>query len=335
MAHNLNYSNGRYNMFYYGDTPWHGYGKKLETRATAAIALQEAGLDYTVTKLPNHHFVPKEMGGKGEYFTSPDSFSTVRTDTGQVLGSRVGPGYTVLQNADALNFLDPIVERDEAIYETAGALGKGEVIWLLAKLPEHIRVRVNGKDDEVKEYVLLANSHNGSMSAVARFTPIRVVCNNTLSAALRGKSDSVVRVSHTSNIKARIEQAYKTLGLYNKLAEQLAVAYQRMADTKVADAMVRKTLASFVPKHDEDSYYKAVLDELVRLYHEGQGSELACGTAWGIYNAVTEYADHVVRGDKDTKGRAERLTSSAWFGQRADMKDQAFKQIMQLVEIER
>lgn len=335
MSANLNITRGRFSMFYFGDVPWHGNGLKLEARATAAEALKLAGLDYRVEKVANLHLVPPQFGGTGEVFTSKTSFSTVRTDTGQVLGSRLGPGYTVLQNEEALSFLDPIVERDEAIYETAGALGKGERIWLLAKLPDYIRVKVNGVDDAVKEYVLLANAHDGGMSAVARFTPIRVVCENTLSAALHRKGDGIVRVSHTKEIRARIETAYRTLGLYNKLAEQLQVAYQRMADTKVADVMAKKVLASFLPKADDDSYYKAVHEELIRLYYEGLGAEYAAGTAWGLYNAVTEFADHVVRGDAGTASRADALTQSAWFGAKAELKDTAFRKIMDLVEIER
>ena len=131
MSHNLNIVNGQASMMYVWETPWHKLGTKLDKPATAAEAIEAAGLGYTVERLPLKTDDP-ELPVKGH-------FATVRTDTREVLGV-VGSRYLPIQNKDAFATFDALVGEGEAIYHTAGALGKGERIWLLAKLPDYIRV---------------------------------------------------------------------------------------------------------------------------------------------------------------------------------------------------
>jgi hypothetical protein len=140
MPHQIN------SMFYNGEVPWHKLGTRLDHPATAEEAIQAAGLDYTVAKRPMKAIIHGHR-----YSDVPDHFATVRMDTGDVLGV-VGNRYQPIQNQTALSFFDPLVGADEAVYETAGALGKGERIWILAKLPGYIKVR--GKDI-VNKYLLL------------------------------------------------------------------------------------------------------------------------------------------------------------------------------------
>ena len=128
MAHNLNFKNGKAAMFYNGETPWHSLGQRVDKALTAAEAIVAAQLDYSVEKHP----LFLEGGAKIE-----GHFATVRTDTNDALGV-VGSRYQVLQNKSAFSLFDSVVSVKDAIYETAGALGKGEKIWLLAKLPGYI-----------------------------------------------------------------------------------------------------------------------------------------------------------------------------------------------------
>ena len=193
MSHDLNMNNGKASMFYVGETPWHKLGTKLENPATAYEAIDAAGLNYTVIKNP---IVTVLRSNKIK--TIANHFATVRTDTEEILGV-VGSRYEVIQNRNAFSFFDALIGSDEAIYHTAGALGKGERIWILAKLPDYIRV---GKDDVVEKFLLLTNSHDGSSFACAKLTPIRVVCSNTLSAALDG-SEQEVRIRHTPNAPSK------------------------------------------------------------------------------------------------------------------------------------
>ena len=156
-----------------------------------------------------------------------DTYATMRTDTDEVLGF-VNESYEPIQNVDAFTFFDTLVAEDEAIYETAGVLGKGECIWILAKLPGYIKVHGN---DIVNKYLLLTNSHDGSSHVRVKLTPIRVVCNNTLTAALQGAGE--VQISHTSNAVRDLEQAAAMLGLSNSLYEQLDVMFNSMAAKKI------------------------------------------------------------------------------------------------------
>src|SRR4029078_12937945 len=168
----------------------------------------------------------------------PNYFATVRTDTDQVLGV-VGKDYEVVQNRDAFSFFDAIVGGDDGIqYETAGALGKGERIFITAKLPDYIKV---GSDDLIEKYLFLTTSHDGFGSIMAAFTPIRIVCNNTLNAAFRNCSNAI-KIRHTSNAKQRLEEAHKVMGISYKLSEYLEEAFNQWSKVRIADKQVQKLI---------------------------------------------------------------------------------------------
>src|SRR3546814_16291285 len=152
----------------------------------------------------------------------PNYYATMRTDTNTVLGV-VGRDYEVVQNRDAFSFFDSIVGGDGMMYETAGALGNGERIFITAKLPDYIRV---GGDDLIEKYLFLTTSHDGSGSITAAFTPIRIVCANTLNAAMHRNSNTI-KIRHTSGAKERLEQATKLMGIRNPLAINMETHFNR------------------------------------------------------------------------------------------------------------
>src|SRR2546422_2290614 len=154
--------------------PWHEKGVAVNGLATAAKCIKAAGLDWGVAKVPIRSDDPGAL-------PIPDKMVTVRTDLAlddprRILGV-VGAEYEPLQNWEAFGFFDGIVGRAAAIYETAGVIDDGRRIWLLAKLPKRIEVV---KGDRVEPYVLLANGHDGTLMVHIKFTPWRVVCQNTL-----------------------------------------------------------------------------------------------------------------------------------------------------------
>lgn len=207
----------------------------------------------------SHSRLPHKRGGnqtrrpglrsrKRKLFTSslqdmrievPNFFSTVRTDNDTVLGV-VGKDYQIVQNRDAFSFFDSIVGGDGMLYETAGALGNGERIFITAKLPDYIRV---GNDDLIEKYLFLTTSHDGSGSITAAFTPIRIVCANTLNAALRDQTNTV-RIRHTSNAKQRLEQAHKVMGISDRLALQLESIFNNWTKVRISDNEVKKLIQS-------------------------------------------------------------------------------------------
>lgn len=321
MAHNLNVrADGRASMLYVGDAPWHGLGLKLPKLATSAEAIEHAGLDYTVEKHPLY-----VLGDKNRLVEVDDYFSTMRTDTGAVLGV-VGERYTVLQNTDAFGFFDALVGEKEALFETAGVLGRGERIWLLAKLPSFIRV---GKNDIVNKYLLLTNSHDGTSVVRCKLTPIRVVCNNTLTVALAG-AEQEVRIRHTPAAVDKLKEAHKLLGLTNQLYQQLDTIFNRMQLRKVSAKELLDYVKTLVPDNPDVQCYtrtENIRERILELHETGPGADMTRGTVFDLLNAISEYTDHV----QHARNPEKRL-KSVWFGSGADLKERAFKEAQALIK---
>jgi len=314
MAHNLNMRlDGRASMMYVGEAPWHGLGVRLPKLATSAEAIEAAGLDYQVDKKPMFTRGP----GK-QRVEVPDHFCTVRRDTGDILGV-VGSRYTVLPNKDAFSFFDALVGEGEAIFETVGSLGNGETIWLLAKLPGYIRI---GRHDEVKKYLLLTNSHDGSSMVRTKLTPVRVVCNNTLSSALEG-AEQEVRIRHTPSAVDRLQEAHKLLGLTNQLYQELEIIFNRMSVKRITERQLIEFVKSLIPDNEEASFNtrtENIRSKILELNEAGVGSEYSRGSLWGAVNAVSEFTDHV----QNSKDSMKRL-NSVWFGGGERLKIKAFQ----------
>ncbi len=313
MAHNINYNEqtGRYSFFSVKEKAWHGLGQIVEQYPPSEEAIKHAGLDYEVVKSPLFtngseiitDFNHLEM--KQNTLEVPNYFANIRTDNNTVLGV-VGKDYHIVQNREAFNFFDDIVGSDEGIlYETAGALGKGERIFITAKLPDYIRVG-NG-DDVTEKYIFLTTSHDGSGSITAAFTPIRIVCQNTLNASLR-KMTNVVRIKHTSGAKQRIENAHKIMGLANTLSTQLENIFNNWTKVKVTDQEVKKLIQMALCPNKEtlDLLKKGAEDEISTMFKntiddafnyamlsDTQQMDTTKGTLYGAYNAVTGYFQNV------------------------------------------
>lgn len=303
MAHNLNYNEttGKHSFFSVKQPAWHSLGQVVQDYPTSREAIAFAGLDYEVIKAPL--FAKTEAAGLD--FAVPNQYATLRSDTNAVFGV-VGRDYQIVQNADAFSFFDAIVGGGDGIlYETAGAIGQGERIFTTAKLPGYIRVG-NG-DDVTQKYLFLTTSHDGSGSITAAFTPIRIVCQNTLNAALRSMSN-VVRIRHTAGAKQRLEQARKVMGLADTLSVQLEGVFNQWAKVRIEDKQVKKLIQlALCPNretlallkkgaHDElSSVFKNSCDAAFEyaMASEAQQLETTKGTVFGAYNAVTGYYQNV------------------------------------------
>ncbi|QJB29903.1 DUF945 domain-containing protein [Chitinophaga oryzae] len=316
MAHNIffNEQTGKHSFFSVQQKAWHGLGQIVENYPTSAEAIRFAGLDYTVEKRPlftydNENFAgsQQEDDNTGDIIIPeievPNFYATVRTDNQAVLGV-VGREYEVVQNVDAFTFFDSIVGGDGIFYETAGALGQGERIFITAKLPSYIKV---GSDDLIEQYLFLTTSHNGMGSITAAFTPIRIVCNNTLNAAMRNHSNSV-KIRHTTNAKDRLAQAHKVMGLANKLSVQMEDIFNQWAKVRITDPEVKKLIQlAMVPNKEVlqnittgkvDELSTAFVNIVDRVYDYAmsdstQQTDTTRGTLFGAYNAVSGYFQNV------------------------------------------
>jgi phage/plasmid-like protein (TIGR03299 family) len=313
MAHNLNFNNrtGKYSFFSVKEKAWHNLGQIVEEHPTSEETIKFAGLDYDVEKSP---LFTKGLGiienANGIEISNtelevPNYYANIRTDNNTVLGV-VGKDYQIVQNREAFTFFDAIVGGEDGIlYETAGALGNGERIFITAKLPDYIRVG-NG-DDVTEKYIFLTTSHDGSGSITAAFTPVRIVCQNTLNASLKNMSN-VVRIRHTAGAKQRLEDAHKVIGLANKLSSELQNTFNHWSKITVGDAQMKKLiqLALCPNKETLNHLQKGNFDEISTVFKntvddafayamvsESQQMETTKGTLFGAYNAVTGYFQNV------------------------------------------
>lgn len=313
MGHNLNFNEntGRYSFFSVQQKAWHGLGQIVSDYPTSEEAIKHAGLDYEVLKKP---VVIKNVGlqdqqdgqpAQGIDIEIPERFGTYRSDTNQGFDV-VGKDYQIVQNREAFSFFDAIVGGNDGIlYETAGALGRGERIFITAKLPDYIRVG-NG-DDVIEKYIFLTTSHDGSGSITAAFTPIRIVCQNTLNASLRQMSN-VVRIKHTSGAKQRLEDAHKVMGVADRFSSRLEDILNHWAKVRVSDTELRKILeVALCPNQatlenikkgnagENSAIFKNTVEDAFAyaMVSESQQMETTKGTLFGAYNAVTGYFQNV------------------------------------------
>jgi len=321
MAHNLNYNEqtGKHSFFSVKEKAWHNLGQIVTDYPNSKEALIYAGLDYEVVKRKIYTHdgdLSKGLDFLIRDIEIPDHQATIRTDTNQVLGV-VGKDYEIVQNVDAFEFFDSIVGGEGIQYETAGALGKGERIFITAKLPSYIKV---GKDDLIEQYLFLTTSHDGFGSITAAFTPIRIVCNNTLNAALKNHSNSI-KIRHTANAKDRLTLAHTVMGISNQLSVQLEDIFNRWSMVPIIDLEVKKliqlalapnkeTLQNIDAGSENSAYFETMCNSAYEyaMSNPTQAMDTTKGSLFGAYNAITGYFQNVrVYKDSETKLKSMML----------------------------
>lgn len=310
MAHQLEVINGAGSMFFVGETPWHKLGIQLEGNVTTEQALKAAKLDWDVGMRPLFN----ELGTKSTHR------ETFRMDTGAVLGV-VGPRYHPLQNTAAFNFFEPLVNDGTLAYETAGVLNDGKRVWILAKVKRSPMQIVKG--DEVEAYVLLSNSHDGTMAIRVGFTPIRVVCSNTLAIAHDIKDSKLLRITHSTGAETALAEIRKTMQMAERGFTATAEQFRLLARHQVNAADLKKYIQVVFDLKDEaergrDSTIEA---SVIRLFEGGRGNNApgVAGTVWAAYNAVTEYMQY-----EAGRNEGSRL-NSLWFGTNAGRNKKALE----------
>lgn len=224
-------------LFYVGarNLPWHGLGKMLEDAPTSADAIVAAGLDWTVHQ--------QEMYLENGTVV-PNAYANVRDKDGSVLGI-VGSRYQIVQNVEAFDFTDELIG-EGCVYETAGSLRDGKQIWLLARLPEAIQIA----GDDAMPYLCFTNTHDGTGSIRVASVAIRVVCSNTLSAAMRSAKRTWT-ARHTGNLESKLSQATQTLQLANKYMAELKKGCEELALKNIDGDKLIKYINMLLPETDD------------------------------------------------------------------------------------
>ena len=298
-----------------GRDAWHGLGARLSQVATAQEAIEAANMGWEVGMREVFIQTPS-----GQFMEVTDKKAVTRLDNGKVFGI-FSNQYTPLQNRDAFTFFDSVVGAGAAIYHTAGTLAGGSRIWILATLPGDLKL---SDTDVLERYILLANSHDGSLAVTMKPTTVRVVCNNTLSVALGGETNKLFRAVHTSSVMQRVNQARETLGLQEAYFANVMRGIERLADERMTQAAANEFLVELFGQEENpeaiSTRMQNQIDTVGNLFVKGTGNHGV--NRWDMLNAVTEFVDH-----KRTKDDDKRL-DAAWFGGGKDLKQKAWNLLL-------
>ncbi len=321
-------------VFYVGETPGQGEGIPLGNPATVEEALKVGGLNWEV--------------GKVDLMTADEPPCPISQrkaivrldrpagDARRVLGV-AHPGFSPVQNRDGAMLFDAIFGQGKPVYHTGGYLGNGEKVWLLAKINKTLTI---GREDIVQPYALFANSHDGSMAFNIQLTTVRVVCQNTLSIALREKKfGKPFRRAHQGTLRDHAEAAQEFFAETLKELDSVTKSFTALSNITCKDEKFQSIIETLLPDpkkpRNADQYpgllkayetklagIKDARKKITRLREDGKGTEMeTCrGTFWGVLNAVLEYVDHY----KVVKG--SRLGYSL-LGEGMNLKIKAFKMI--------
>jgi len=348
MGHNI-YINefNRASFFSARTLAWHGLGQIVKGALTSKEALKEASLDYEVGLAPVYAQVglnldrqsaiekncfikyPDDDGNTietqyKEGIVVPNTFATYREDTNVAFGI-VGSRYTVVQNHEAFNFFDTIVGKGEAIYETAGALGNGETVFITAKLPDYISV----PGEAVEKYIFLKLTHDGKGSITGGFTPVRIVCNNTLNFALKNMTNTI-RIRHTTSAHDKLQEAYKLIGIANKLSNELGEIFTHLKKQTIVGKDVMTFFKELLYSQEEctigkfeSSQKNNIIKSMQKFYYRGVGQDSIIGTKFGVYNAVSGYYQNV-----KTSTNPQKMLESTVFGTNASVVEKSLNMLL-------
>jgi phage/plasmid-like protein (TIGR03299 family) len=280
--------------------------------------LQAAGLDWEVEKVPGYYVDPKT----NDVFSLGRS-ALVRTNDSSMLDV-VSDDWNPVQNAEAFEFFNEFVAAGDMEMHTAGSLKGGQIVWGLAKVKESFELF---KGDKIDSYLLFSNFHKYGFSTDVRFTPIRVVCNNTLTLSLSSAVERMVKISHRKvfqpdNVKNMLGIAAEKLTKYKEMAQFLGSKKAKEED--IIDYFTR--IFPVTGSGDKKKNLSKSAETALGVLHTQPGAEYAEGTWWQPFNAVTYYTDHLAGRSADT-----RLTS-AWYGQNKGVKTKALELAIEMAE---
>lgn len=287
MAHNLTINeNGSVEFFSAVTRGWHNLGQLSDKKLTASEAIQFAGLDWEVEQVAALHQTPN-----GELLEIPENYVVRRKDNFRPL-SIMSARYQMIQNKETFDFADDIIGSGQAVWDTAGSLAGGKIVFMQVELEGHLFVNTN-PDDKILKRILFVNSHDGSKALTGMVTPVRVVCQNTLGQALKNNSNQF-KIYHRKNFKSKRDEAAKILGLANAYFEDLQFVMNQLASEEVSKTYVEGFVNTLIPSAKEEDEVSTRTEnrrgEILNLFSNGKGN--LGRTKWDLYNAVTEYVDH-------------------------------------------
>lgn len=274
---------------------WHQLGQQIGAEMTAEEALAFAHLsNWNVRKTPAW-----TTDENGLIIPMKDRYATIRTNpiTGdnEYLGD-VGSRYQVVQNEQLVEFMDALVDESGAHFETAGSLRGGTQVFVTMKVPNYMTFTgSDGREDKTDLYIAVMNSHDGWGSLSVRVTPVRIVCANTQTAAIMN-TKSVWTTRHTIGALKAVEEAREALSLNFTYADAFAEEMQKLIDREMDQMQMEKAVnAIFDVEGAKTERAKNIRSDNAVAVLTGLNLKTVMGfenTAYGLYNAVTEWVDH-------------------------------------------
>lgn len=291
---------------YVGEVPWHGKGVEVDPSISPNDMLIRCGADWETVKSPL--FI---KSADGEFKPVGGKHALIRETDGKVL-DYVGDRWTDTQNRAALDFFNDMCAHMGVKMETMGTLRGGRWFWALANLNDGFALRDN---DIVKGYLLFSNPHMWGYSINAQFTPIRVVCNNTLTQAV-GEFDSSTGYRQGHSKEFDVKRAKEVMGIAIKkldaFQEQAVLLSSKTADMDTVKEYFSKLFPQTSNGNDSRNFEKAM-----GALTAQPGAEMSEGTLWSAFNAVTYLVDHQAGRGVDTR------LASAWYGDGKLLKQRA------------
>jgi phage/plasmid-like protein (TIGR03299 family) len=336
MAHALEEMNGEVAFALRGEPAWHGLANVLfdkDEHINTQSMLDSA-------KLSNWNIQLEEIQNPTNYRSHKSSYYVTRNnpfDNGTDILGVVGEKYKVVQNESLFEFGDNLLDGG-ASWESAGSIKNGTVVFGSLVVPKEFTLDPDGANDKTKTYLLVHTSHDGSVSVQASITPVRVVCQNTLNLALDSVKQSF-KLRHTATVEGKIQVAREALGLTFRYMDDFEAEAKALFETSVTDLEFNKIITAIYPKPDElnkqgTTVWSNKIDLVNDIYFKSPTQENIKGTAWGVFNALTERLDYF-RGDRKAKNSSQnRLINASGFDAMTNAeRNKLFRQVKELAGV--
>ena len=336
MAHALEMQDGEVAFALRGAPAWHGLANVLFDKDEHV----ETNTMLDSAKLSNWNIELEEIQNPTNYRSHKSSYYVTRTnpfDNGKDILGIVGEKYKVVQNEQLFDFGDNLLHGG-ASWESAGSIKNGTIVFGSLVVPKEFTLDAKGANDKTKTYLLVHTSHDGSVSVQASITPVRVVCQNTLNLAL-GSVKQSFKLRHTATVEGKIQLARETLGLTFNYMDNFEKEAKALFETSVTDLEFNKIITAIYPKPDELNkqgltVWSSKIDLINDLYFDSPTNANIKGTAWGVFNTLTERLDYF-RGERKTKNGAQnKLANASGFDPVTNAeKNKLFRQVKELAGV--
>lgn len=320
MSHMIEFRNGKAQFAFAGEACWHGLGTNVPADLSPDQIQKVAGLDWQVDKVPLFANVGEVKAGTFKKLPTGHS-ALVRSDDNEVLDV-ITSDWNPCQNDEAFQFFNDFIAAGDMTMETAGSLRGGKTVFALAKVKSGFSLS-NG--DSVESYMLFTNPHEYGKSIDIRFTPVRVVCQNTMSMALGQKANKLFRQGHRTVFNA--DKAKLALGIAQETLDKYRDAAEYLSSKSYTVESMTEYFSKLFPITGKNLREKEVsrnVSELLEIVDVQPGHDLNPGTWWQAFNAVTFYTDHVAGHGEAGKANDNRAFN-ALYGRGADLKQEALK----------